>query len=58
MSSPSILDEIDKIQTFKDPAMFVSWAKGLVAEWTNEDSAENIATFKEMCNDHYSKIAK
>lgn len=58
MSSPSILDFIDQIQSFNDASLFVSWAKGLVSEWVTEDSEENIATFKDMCNDHYSKIAK
>jgi hypothetical protein len=55
---PSVLDLIDEIQSYNDPGAFVGWAKSIVSEWTGKDSEENLATFKDMCNDHYSKISK
>ena len=55
---PSILDLIDQIQLHNDASVFIGWAKSAVAEWTGKDSDDNLATFKDMCNDHYSKIAK
>lgn len=54
----SILDYIDEISDFTDPKEFVSWAKEIVAAHQEEDSEENISTFKDMCNAHYSKIVK
>lgn len=55
---PSILDLIDDIQSYRDPAKFVAWAKQAVSEWAEKDSVDNISTFKDMCNDHYAKIVK
>lgn len=57
-SSPSILDHVDDITSFTDPATFVSWAKRIVSEWVGIEDEDNIQTFKSLCNDHYSKIAK
>jgi hypothetical protein len=57
-SKPSILGEIGNIQSFKDPASFVAWAKKVVGEWMEKDTKENIDTFKDLCNDHYSKMVK
>lgn len=57
-NSPSILDFIDEISEFTDPKEFVSWAKEIVSEWQGTESSENINTFKDMCNNHYSKISK
>lgn len=53
----TILDLIDEIQEFVDPAKFVAWAKDAVSEWSDKDTEDNVATFKKLCNDHYSKIA-
>lgn len=54
----SILDHIEDISSHTSPSDFVAWAKSIVAMYDGTDSVENISTFKDMCNNHYSKIAK
>lgn len=54
----TILNHILEIQAHTNPSEFVSWAKGLVAEYMDIDAADVIDTFKDYCNDHYSKLPK
>lgn len=56
-TEPSILDHISQIQDFTDAATFVSWAKLTVSEY-QDASKEDLDTFKDLCNNHYSKIVK
>lgn len=52
----SILNHMDKIDKFSDKDDFIKWAKGLVAEYTEIDSADVLEAFRQACNVHYSKI--
>jgi hypothetical protein len=52
----SILNHMDKIDKFSDKDEFIQWAKGLVAEYKDIDSADVLEAFRQACNVHYSKI--
>lgn len=52
----SILNHMDKIDKFSDKDEFIKWAKGIVAEYTEIDSADVLEAFRQACNVHYSKI--
>jgi hypothetical protein len=54
----SILDYLDMIDDFTEPAEFVKWAKGIVAEFEGKDSEVTIQGFRQVCNEHYSKLVK
>ena len=54
----SILDYLDMVDEFKDPAEFVKWAKEIVSLFVNVDSESTIQGFRQVCNEHYSKLVK
>ena len=54
----SILDYLDMVDDFKDPAEFVKWAKEIVSLFVNVDSESTIQGFRQVCNEHYSKLVK
>jgi hypothetical protein len=54
----TILNHLYEIEKHTNPSEFVAWAKGLVAEYIEIDAADVIDTFKDYCNNHYSKISK
>jgi hypothetical protein len=54
----SILDYLDMVDDFKDPAEFVKWAKDIVAHFDGVDSEAAIQGFRQVCNEHYSKLVK
>ena len=55
---PTILNHLVEIDTHTNPSDFVSWAKGLVSKYESIDSADIIDTFKDHCNNYYTKINK
>jgi hypothetical protein len=54
----SILDYLDMVDEFKDPAEFVKWAKEIVSLFEGVDSEANVQGFRQVCNEHYSKLVK
>lgn len=54
----SILDYLDMVDDFKDPAAFVKWAKEIVAMFEGVDSEATVQGFRQVCNEHYSKLVK
>lgn len=54
----SILDYLDMVDEFTDPAEFVKWAKGIVSQFESVDSEATIQGFRQVCNEHYSKLVK
>ncbi len=54
----SILDYLDMVDEFTDPAEFVKWAKSIVAQFESVDSEATIQGFRQVCNEHYSKLVK
>lgn len=53
----TILNHLSEIEKHTNPNEFVAWAKALVAKYIDTDDADVIDTFKDYCNNHYSKIA-
>jgi hypothetical protein len=53
----TILNHLSEIEKYTDATQFVAWAKGIVAQYLEVDDADVIDTFKDYCNNHYSKIA-
>jgi hypothetical protein len=47
---------IDQIETFDSREEFVSWAKDVVSNLTGNVSDEELAEFRNLCNEHYAKI--
>lgn len=54
----SILDYLDMVDGFTDPAEFVKWAKGIVSQFESVDNESTIQGFRQVCNEHYSKLVK
>lgn len=54
----SILDYLDMVDEFTEPASFVKWAKEIVAMFEGKDSEATIQGFRQVCNEHYSKLVK
>jgi hypothetical protein len=54
----SILDYLDMVDDFKDPAEFVKWAKEIVGLFEGVDSEATVQGFRQVCNEHYSKLVK
>lgn len=54
----TILDHIDEISSYTNPSEFVNWAKSTVAKYIETEPEDIIDTFKDYCNNHYSKIVK
>jgi hypothetical protein len=54
----SILDYLDMVDEFKDPAEFVKWAKEIVSLFDGVDSEATVQGFRQVCNEHYSKLVK
>jgi hypothetical protein len=54
----SILDYLDMVDEFTDPAEFVKWAKQIVSFFEGVDSEPTIQGFRQVCNEHYSKLVK
>lgn len=50
--------EFPEIQKHSSPSEFISWAKEVLSKYESWESEENIAMFKELCNNHYKKIAQ
>lgn len=54
----TIYNRLYEIETHKDAATFVKWAKETVAKYIDIDAEEAIEEFKAVCNNHYQKINK
>jgi hypothetical protein len=54
----SILDYLDMVDEFTDPAEFVKWAKEIVGLFEGVDSEATVQGFRQVCNEHYSKLVK
>jgi hypothetical protein len=54
----SILDYLDMVDEFTDPAEFVKWAKEIVSLFDGVDSEATVKGFRQVCNEHYSKLVK
>ena len=54
----SILDYLDMVDEFTDPSEFVTWAKEIVSLFVNVDSEATVQGFRQVCNEHYSKLVK
>jgi len=52
----TILNHLSELDSHINPSDFVVWAKRLVSEYADIDSADIIDTFKDHCNNHYTKI--
>ena len=53
-----IMEHVETIESYTNATEFVEWAKDIVTKHANDSSAESIAAFKKMCNEHYAKIVK
>jgi hypothetical protein len=46
------------VDDFTDPAEFVKWAKEIVGLFEGVDSEATVQGFRQVCNEHYSKLVK